>query len=72
MLDDYYRCFRHQIRSSTIRQLVLEKQNHVKILAKTLGRYCIVFNCSKQITLNMMEKLFAGQHIVEMNLIYFY
>jgi dynein heavy chain len=29
-------------------------------LAKALGRYCIVFNCSDQITAKMMEKLFAG------------
>ncbi|CAK92427.1 unnamed protein product (macronuclear) [Paramecium tetraurelia] len=36
------------------------KTESCKDLAKALGRYCIVFNCSDQITAKMMEKLFAG------------
>lgn len=36
------------------------KTESCKDLAKTLGRYCIVFNCSDQITVKTMEKLFMG------------
>ena len=36
------------------------KTESCKDLAKALGRFCIVFNCSDQITAKMMEKQFAG------------
>ncbi|CAK72703.1 unnamed protein product (macronuclear) [Paramecium tetraurelia] len=36
------------------------KTESCKDLAKALGRYCIVFNCSDQITAKLIEKLFAG------------
>lgn len=36
------------------------KTESVKDLAKALGRLCVVFNCSEQITVRMMEKLFMG------------
>jgi len=36
------------------------KTESCKDLAKSLARYCIVFNCSDQINANMMEKLFSG------------
>ena len=36
------------------------KTESTKDLAKAMGRYCIVFNCSEQITYMMMEKLFMG------------
>ncbi|CAG9323486.1 unnamed protein product [Blepharisma stoltei] len=36
------------------------KTESVKDLAKAMGKYCIVFNCSEQITYQMMEKLFMG------------
>lgn len=36
------------------------KTESTKDLAKGLGMYCIVFNCSEQITYKMMGRLFAG------------
>ncbi|KAL4466850.1 hypothetical protein ABPG74_010447 [Tetrahymena malaccensis] len=36
------------------------KTESCKDLAKALGKYCIVFNCSEQINVKMMEKLFMG------------
>lgn len=36
------------------------KTESTKDLAKALGRLCIVFNCSDQITAMMMNKLFKG------------
>ena len=36
------------------------KTESVKDLAKAVGQFCIVFNCSEQITFMMMEKLFLG------------
>ncbi|OMJ88621.1 hypothetical protein SteCoe_9401 [Stentor coeruleus] len=36
------------------------KTESIKDLAKAMGRYCVVFNCSEQITYTMMEKLFMG------------
>ena len=36
------------------------KTESIKDLAKAMGRYCVVFNCSEQITFLMMEKLFMG------------
>jgi dynein heavy chain len=36
------------------------KTESCKDLAKSLARYCIVFNCSDQINASMMEKLFSG------------
>lgn len=36
------------------------KTESTKDLAKGLGRLCIVFNCSDQITASMMNKLFSG------------
>ena len=36
------------------------KTESTKDLAKALGRLCVVFNCSEQITVRMMEKLFMG------------
>lgn len=36
------------------------KTESCKDLAKALGRYCIVFNCSDQINVKTMEKLFMG------------
>ena len=36
------------------------KTESCKDLAKSLARYCIVFNCSDQINAQMMEKLFSG------------
>ncbi|EGR31243.1 hypothetical protein IMG5_115030 [Ichthyophthirius multifiliis] len=36
------------------------KTESCKDLAKSLGKYCIVFNCSDQVNVKMMEKLFMG------------
>jgi len=36
------------------------KTESTKDLAKGLGRFCVVFNCSEQINYKMMEQLFAG------------
>ena len=36
------------------------KTESTKDLAKGIGRLCIVFNCSDQITAGMMSKLFSG------------
>lgn len=36
------------------------KTESTKDLAKSLGKLCIVFNCSEQITVAMMHKLFSG------------
>lgn len=36
------------------------KSETCKDLARTLGRYYIVFNCSEQITAKIMEKIFMG------------
>jgi dynein heavy chain len=36
------------------------KTESTKDLAKAMGRYCVVFNCSEQVTYQMMEKLFMG------------
>ena len=36
------------------------KTESCKDLSKALGRYCIVFNCSEQVNVKMMEKLFMG------------
>jgi dynein heavy chain len=36
------------------------KTESTKDLAKAMGKYCVVFNCSEQITHKMMEKLFTG------------
>lgn len=36
------------------------KTESTKDLAKSLGRLCIVFNCSDQVTYNIMERLFRG------------
>ena len=36
------------------------KTESSKDLAKALGMFCIVFNCSEQITANIMTKLFTG------------
>ena len=36
------------------------KTESCKDLAKCLGRFCLVFNCSDQINVKMMEKLFIG------------
>ena len=36
------------------------KTESTKDLAKALGKFCIVFNCSEQITSNMIGKLFTG------------
>jgi len=36
------------------------KTESTKDLAKALGIYCVVFNCSDQVTVKMMEKLFLG------------
>lgn len=36
------------------------KTESTKDLAKALGLFCVVFNCSEQITVKMMEKLFTG------------
>ena len=36
------------------------KTESTKDLAKALGRYCVVFNCSEQVTNKMTEKLFIG------------
>ena len=29
-------------------------------MAKVLGRFCLVYNCSDQVNVKMMEKLFTG------------
>ncbi|EAR94576.2 dynein heavy chain (macronuclear) [Tetrahymena thermophila SB210] len=36
------------------------KTESCKDLAKALGRYCIVFNCSEQVNVKIMEQLFTG------------
>ena len=36
------------------------KTESVKDLAKALGRFCVVFNCSEQINYKMMARQFAG------------
>ncbi|CAG9317056.1 unnamed protein product [Blepharisma stoltei] len=36
------------------------KTESTKDLAKALGRYCVVFNCSEQVTFLMTQKLFMG------------
>lgn len=36
------------------------KTESTKDIAKAIARFCIVFNCSEQITAEMLEKLFAG------------
>jgi len=36
------------------------KTESTKDLAKAIGRFCVVFNCSEQINYKMMEKLFTG------------
>ena len=36
------------------------KTESVKDLAKALGRYCVVFNCSEQVTYSMTDRLFQG------------
>ena len=36
------------------------KTESCKDLAKSLARYCIVFNCSDQVNVKMMEKLYTG------------
>ena len=36
------------------------KSESCKDLARTLARFCIVFNCSEQISAKMMEKLLMG------------
>jgi len=36
------------------------KTESTKDLAKGLGQFCVVFNCSDQITTAMMSKLFSG------------
>jgi dynein heavy chain len=36
------------------------KTESTKDLAKGLGKYCVVFNCSDQINYKIMEQLFTG------------
>ena len=36
------------------------KTESVKDLAKNLGKFCIVYNCSEQVTVNMMHQQFMG------------
>lgn len=36
------------------------KTESTKDLAKSLGRFCLVFNCSEAIEFPIMEKLFRG------------
>jgi dynein heavy chain len=36
------------------------KTESTKDLAKALGIYCVVFNCSEQIEYKMMGRLFSG------------
>jgi dynein heavy chain len=37
------------------------KTEACKDFAKVLGKYCIVFNCSSQNTVKILEKLYIGQ-----------
>ena len=37
------------------------KTESIKDLAKILGKYCIVYNCSESNDIKMLEKLFIGQ-----------
>jgi dynein heavy chain len=36
------------------------KTESIKDLAKALGRFCVVYNCSEQVKYSMMETLFRG------------
>jgi dynein heavy chain len=36
------------------------KTESIKDLAKALGRFCVVYNCSEQVKYSMMEKQFRG------------
>ena len=36
------------------------KTESTKDLAKSLGQFCVVYNCSEQIQTHMMAKLFSG------------
>lgn len=36
------------------------KTESTKDLAKALGRFCIVFNCSEQLEISVIERLFRG------------
>lgn len=36
------------------------KTESTKDLAKALGRFCIVFNCSEQVEITLIERLFRG------------
>ena len=36
------------------------KSESIKDIAKGLGKYCIIYNCSSQSSVKMMEKFFIG------------